>query len=169
MNQKEVFYVRHAKSSWDSPNLTDLERPLNERGHWAAKKMASFLKEKHQFKEFVLISSPAVRAYSTASYFAKELGHSKNDIKIVEELYYGDELDYIKCLKNIPVHIDTVLVFGHNPTIETLVAQFEQPYNGLAPTCSVFHVQLNKDIWNAEKFTDFTLKNYYFPKLVLNR
>ena len=29
---KRLFIVRHAKSSWDYPQLSDFERPLNKRG-----------------------------------------------------------------------------------------------------------------------------------------
>ncbi|MEL0236602.1 MAG: histidine phosphatase family protein, partial [Gammaproteobacteria bacterium] len=28
---KKLFLLRHAKSSWDNPNLSDFQRPLNNR------------------------------------------------------------------------------------------------------------------------------------------
>ncbi|MBK8644737.1 MAG: hypothetical protein IPN15_21745 [Saprospiraceae bacterium] len=37
---KHIFLVRHAKSSWDHPGLSDLQRPLNARGIKDAPAMA---------------------------------------------------------------------------------------------------------------------------------
>jgi phosphohistidine phosphatase SixA len=33
---KILYIVRHAKSSWDDPELSDFDRPLNERGKKSA-------------------------------------------------------------------------------------------------------------------------------------
>ncbi len=45
-NLKTLLLIRHAKSSWDDPELTDYERPLNERGKKDAPAMAEKLYER---------------------------------------------------------------------------------------------------------------------------
>lgn len=70
---KTLVLVRHAKSSWDNPDWSDFERPLNKRGNRDAPFMAEVLKSKNIIPDF-MISSPAIRAKSTALYFAQELG-----------------------------------------------------------------------------------------------
>jgi len=43
---KTLLLIRHAKSSWDQPGLSDFDRPLNERGKKDAPVMAKRVKEK---------------------------------------------------------------------------------------------------------------------------
>ena len=40
---KEIYILRHAKSSWDNINLADFDRPLAKKGIDDAKKLCSFL------------------------------------------------------------------------------------------------------------------------------
>ena len=42
---KRLILMRHAKSSWDAPNLIDKERALNERGRDSAVKIGNWLRE----------------------------------------------------------------------------------------------------------------------------
>ena len=44
---KQVLLIRHAKSSWDDPSVSDFERPLNERGKKDAPVMAQRLSDKN--------------------------------------------------------------------------------------------------------------------------
>ena len=78
---KNLFLTRHAKSSWDDPGLTDINRPLNKRGKKAAPFMAKLIMDKGD-KLGLLISSPANRALSTAKAFGKAMGLVENDIII---------------------------------------------------------------------------------------
>ncbi len=40
MSEHTLTLLRHAKSSWQDPSLTDMERPLNKRGRRDATAMA---------------------------------------------------------------------------------------------------------------------------------
>ncbi len=61
---KEIFILRHAKSSWDNINLSDFERPLAQRGIKDTKKIFSFITDNNFNIDKVLCSS-AVRAKET--------------------------------------------------------------------------------------------------------
>ncbi len=165
---KEVLFIRHAKSSWDNPNLSDLERPLNDRGHRTAEKMAAFIKGIIKFGYIECITSPAKRARSTANYFGETFGIPKEDVHIDENLYFGNEIDYLKCLQLLKNTTEAAFVFGHNPTIETIVGKLNNPYQGMVPTCGIFHTRLKGKSWNVTAFNDLELLNYYLPKLVFN-
>ena len=71
---KILTIVRHAKSSWDDPSLRDHERPLNKRGHRNAPEMGRRIAE-HGIRPSLIVSSTAVRAWSTAKAIAKANGH----------------------------------------------------------------------------------------------
>lgn len=162
-----VYFVRHAKSSWNNSNLSDIERPLNNRGLATAPKMAEFLLKNQKFDSFCIFSSPAERAFVTASYFADVLKIPHSDIVKHEALYFGTSLDYIECVNLVKSDVDSILIFGHNPILEELAGQLENPYFGLVPTCSIIHAVLNRKNSQTVLYKDFEIKNIYIPKIIL--
>ena len=84
---KTLILVRHAKSDWNEPGLSDIERPLNERGKKDAPMMAKRLRKKG-LKIDAFLSSPAKRAFRTARFFAEEFDVKKDNIQ-VEKVLYG--------------------------------------------------------------------------------
>src|SRR6187551_1070919 len=115
---KTLYLIRHAKSSWDDPDLGDFERPLNQRGKKDAPRMAKRLKEKHVTPD-IIISSPATRAYDTCKEFAKVLGYREDKIKADKGLYHADEDQLLKVIRDLKDRErddeEIVLLFGHNP------------------------------------------------------
>jgi len=81
---KTLLLIRHAKSSWDDPALSDYERPLNERGKKDAPAMAERLYERG-IKIDAFITSPARRARKTAEVFAKRYKKEKDDLVLKTE------------------------------------------------------------------------------------
>ena len=72
---KTLFLIRHAKSSWDDTALADKDRPLNDRGKRDAPKMGKRLADRDVNPDLIL-SSPAMRALTTAEIIAKKLDYS---------------------------------------------------------------------------------------------
>ncbi|HYQ61260.1 MAG TPA: histidine phosphatase family protein, partial [Desulfatiglandales bacterium] len=66
---KTLYLIRHAKSSWNYPELEDFERPLSNRGRKNALLMGTILKKLKAAPDLV-ISSPANRAAMTARMLA---------------------------------------------------------------------------------------------------
>src|SRR5215831_10535546 len=69
---RRVILLRHAKSSWDDPSLTDHDRPLARRGRKDAPRMGKFLRKAGFVPDAVLCSS-ARRARDTWSLVADKL------------------------------------------------------------------------------------------------
>jgi phosphohistidine phosphatase len=67
---KTILLLRHAKSSWEDPDLPDYDRPLNKRGKNDAPRMGKLLKDKDIIPDLI-ISSTAARAKKTAELVAK--------------------------------------------------------------------------------------------------
>lgn len=80
---RELYILRHAKSSWDDLTLADFDRPLNSRGREDAPLMGRHL-AKLEIKPDLILSSPAKRAKKTAKIVAKELAYEKKEIEFVE-------------------------------------------------------------------------------------
>jgi phosphohistidine phosphatase len=143
---KTLVIVRHAKSSWDQPGLSDFDRPLNERGKKDAPVMASRLKEKGIELDY-LVSSPAKRAKKTAKYFAEEFRLKKEDIKLVEALYGATQSEFLQAVKEIEDKYDNVALFSHNPGVTDFASSLTNVHVDDMPTCAMFAVQANTDSW----------------------
>lgn len=143
---KTVFFIRHAKSSWSNPGLSDIERPLNRRGLRDAPFMARLLQQ--QLKPPVhLLSSPAVRAFTTAKYFAEAFGLEAEDIQTEERLYLADSETIIGVLRELTNDWPTVLVFGHNPGYTRLANLFLDNSIDNLPTCGMLEVYSEVEEW----------------------
>ncbi|MBC7939957.1 MAG: histidine phosphatase family protein, partial [Chitinophagaceae bacterium] len=110
---KTLFLVRHAKSSRDDPSLPDRERPLDDRGRHDAPKMGKRLTNRG-VKPDLLVSSPALRALTTAQLIADEIGCQRKDIIVDERLYASSSDDLLSVICAIDDKLDSVMLFGHN-------------------------------------------------------
>lgn len=114
---KRLHFLRHAKSSWDAPELEDFDRPLAERGHRAGAAMAAALDDRGLAVDQVLVS-PARRTRQTFDY----LGPLLDGVPVVFErrLYVFSAAKLLDRLRELPDAVNSVLVIGHNPAMHEL-------------------------------------------------
>jgi len=143
---RTLYIVRHAKSSWSDPAVDDFHRPLNERGQRDAPFMAHAFHTRNEPVD-LLVSSPAVRALSTARHFAKALGIDKGAIVEDRSLYLADLPTLLKRVNQLPDTADRVVLFGHNPGLSDLVEHLGDDDLGELPTCAVVRIDLPIDAW----------------------
>jgi phosphohistidine phosphatase len=144
---KTLLLVRHAKSSWDKPGLSDIERPLNERGKKDAPEMAKRLKERNIIPDLFL-SSPARRARKTARIFAEELGADKEQVRNNEELYMATPGGFTGAVEALDDQWRVVALFSHNPGITEYASTLTNVRVDDMPTCAVFAVQAETERWS---------------------
>ena len=160
---KSLYLVRHAKSDWSDHGIEDYDRPLNERGLRDAPFMAKLLKEKISSVDLI-ISSPAKRAFSTASYFADsfEIG-SKNIIKD-EKLYLSGYQSALKIIQKIKNMNNNVIIFFHNPDITELASLLSGRYIDNVPTCGIVGLKLLVEKWSEINIKKCELELFEVPK-----
>lgn len=157
---KTLYLIRHAKSDWDNPLLRDIERPLNNRGYADANTMSLRLKTPD-----LIISSPAVRALSTALIFARQLNYEANNIHIKQTLYDTSVKDYLSVIKQIPDSIQTAFLFAHNPIIsDTASALSKEGLPAEMPTCAIAGISFSVDAWSSIKQKSGELFLFDYPK-----
>ncbi len=151
---KTLLLVRHAKSAWDDPSLSDFERKLTPRGKSDAKMMANRLRER-SVKIDAFVSSSAKRAKKTAKLFAKEYKKDPKKIKLLASLYEASLKDFYEAVENLDDDDKTVALFSHNPGITEFADSFKCSSIYDMPTCSVYAVKIKtkhwKDFGKAEK------------------
>lgn len=141
---KTLLLMRHAKSSRDDPSLTDHERPLNERGRRDAPRMGARILEAGQVPDIILCST-ALRARQTAVAVAAGCGYG-GSIDYLDALYATDSSTYIKTLRQLPGQFNCVLMIGHNPEIESVVADLSEQAIEM-PTAAIAHLVLGIEQW----------------------
>jgi phosphohistidine phosphatase len=158
---KTLVLVRHAKSSWEDKNVPDFERTLNSRGKRDAPFMADILKTKNINIELIL-SSPAIRALSTAKMFAKELGIAEKEIIVNKNIYEAGRKDLLKILLETEDSINHLMLFGHNPGLTYLSNYLCDFETDNIPTCGIICMQLDFDSWKylGNKTCSFTFFEY---------
>ena len=160
---KQVYFVRHAKSSWADPFLSDEERPLNARGKRDAPFMASMMVLKEKTPDLI-ISSTAVRARRTAGYFRKAFGLKKNQLIKDHRLYLASPQVMIDTIRELPDQYESVYIFGHNPGMTDIANFFANDYVENVPTCGIFKVTCEVDAWYEINKYNSKLTVFYFPK-----
>ena len=112
---KNLFVLRHAKSSWDNPGLEDHERPLAPRGQRACAVMAEHLRTNAINPALVLCSSSR-RTRETLEGVAPTGEHL-----IEPQLYSASAEEVIDRLRQLPDDLSSAMIIGHNPTLQQLV------------------------------------------------
>ncbi|MGB7679019.1 MAG: histidine phosphatase family protein, partial [Nitrososphaeraceae archaeon] len=116
---KTLLIMRHAKSSWNELNIPDHDRPLNRRGKHDAPLMGKLLRDQKITLDLI-ISSTAVRAETTANLMAK--GSKYNGEIVLDNLVYSAEpIDLLNLLSKCSDGCNSILLVGHNPTVEETV------------------------------------------------
>jgi phosphohistidine phosphatase len=149
---KTLYLVRHAKSSWGDPALSDRDRPLNERGLRDVATMGTRL-ARRDVKPDMLLCSPATRALTTAEHLAKALGIKHKDMVVTERLYAAPAKELLSVIQELGDKPNRVMLVAHNPGLTELVRHFASEIYDM-PTCAIaeftFAAPSWVDIGNAE-------------------
>jgi phosphohistidine phosphatase len=114
---KTVYLLRHAKSSWEDPNLDDADRPLAPRGREAATRIAAHMRERGIAPQLV-ICSPALRARQTLEGLGNAIGDAR--VETDPAIYDAHESDLLEALRKVEPEVESTMMIGHNPSMERL-------------------------------------------------
>ena len=156
---KKLTLIRHGKSSWDNPSLSDWQRPLKIRG----KKDALLIGNK-LYKEKIIpdkiISSSAKRAHNSAKSIAKCLKYPESKITITDDIYLVGMLQLVHFVQNLKDKWKHVFIFGHNPFFTEFSNLYGKTQILNLPTTGVYQIS-----FKCGKWADISLdngKNTYF-------
>jgi len=162
---KKLYLIRHAKSSWEEPGISDMERPLMEKGFKRTMKIIRFLNE-HDVKIDLIISSPAERAFQTAILIAKGIGYPEDKIQIERKIYDGYYDRILDLIYATSIEVNSLMIFGHNPTITHLANLFLHPGVELLPTAGTVCISFDTDSWESIPSVDPINEFIIFPKML---
>ena len=140
---KTIYILRHAKARRDYARYQDYERPLGKKGIRDAGKLGEWMKASGNIPG-VVIASNALRGRHTASIVAEITGVSADNISYEQSLYGATVNRWLQKLRRLDGQkVNSVMVVGHNPEIEQLVAKLSGVKRVLVPPCGMVAISSN--------------------------
>lgn len=118
-SSKHLLLMRHGTAKSKSGN-GDFERELNENGKRDAQRMGVYMAKMGLYPDVVL-SSPAIRALTTAQKCLKTAGLDADMITYDRSLYLASEDDILTMIRDCHKDTRCLMVVGHNPGLSTLL------------------------------------------------
>lgn len=164
---KKIHLIRHAKSSWADISLSDIERPLNDRGISTCRLMAEHIYKAGCIFDNVF-SSPAVRARSTIEIIADCLEDMEITWETEEDLYTFSSDSLIEWCRNIDESMSEIVMVGHNPAFTDFANRLGRSRIDNIPTCGYVQMQSeNECLWHEIPDAPFKINTFLRPKKLI--
>jgi phosphohistidine phosphatase len=168
---RTLLLMRHAKSSWLSPELDDHERPLNNRGTRDAPRMAKHMAASGWLPGMVLCSD-AVRTRATLALMLLEWPGRSPRIAYDPALYLAEPAAILESIARAPADVGTLLVLGHNPGMHALALALTGRGEAITagelstrfPTCALAVLEFAGRGWSKLAPGSGTLRGFVYPK-----
>ncbi len=160
---KKIILMRHAKSDWANSELTDHQRPLNNRGKRDGPRMGTQILEKGIIPEVLLVSD-AQRTKDTWELINEYFPSAKTIF--LPELYLASADTIAQIISEVDDLIDTILILAHNPGITeafSLLANLKidnVPTSGVG--CITYETDKFSEILNSRSRLDY----FIYPKML---
>lgn len=160
---KTLTILRHAKSSWKDRSLSDHQRPLSGRGEKDAPVMASRISQAG-IRPSLILSSPAVRAWTTAKIVAREISYPVEFLQREEDLYLAGTDQLLDFLRHQDSKFNSIMLVGHNPGLTDLANYLLPGLTDNIPTCGVVSMNVETGDWDLPPCCGVELLVFDFPK-----
>lgn len=132
-----LLIMRHAKSAWPASAPNDHDRPLNDRGRRAARRVGAHLAARQTFPDLIW-SSDAQRTRETAAGLL--VAGKACTVRLLPEFYHASAQSVLlKCQENGPPPVNCLMLLGHNPGWEDLIHFFSgQSFRMVTGACAIF-------------------------------
>jgi len=120
MHTRSLYLLRHAKAESATLQSSDEDRALSNRGIDDAKKLATKLIKK-EIRIDLILTSPAIRAITTAQIISNQLHHKQRCLEVDKNLYQADSTTLLTIARKLHKKIKSAMLVGHNPALEDFV------------------------------------------------
>ena len=160
---KRLTLLRHAKSSWSQPGLSDHDRPLNQRGLRDAPIMGRRLTT-HGVRPSLILTSSARRARETVRLVAREIGYPIEFLQTEKSLYLADPETILEVIEVQDDTFSDILVCIHNPGITELANRLSGQRIDNVPTSGMVIIEIDTDCWSTIASSGCRFIGFDYPK-----
>ncbi len=163
---RRLTLVRHAKTEPAMPGQEDWDRVLEARGQRDAPEMARRLKDSHGKPDRIL-TSPAIRAITTANIMARVMNVAAARIVQDERLYLASPRTMLEVIHEVATNEKHLMIVGHNPGITEFADQIsgERSLDNM-PTCAVYTLEFDIQRWDELVWATGMNAEFDYPKKV---
>jgi phosphohistidine phosphatase len=175
---KYLTVLRHAKSSWDHPGMSDHDRPLNDRGKRAAEAIPRFLWKTYfggQGEPLLpapnkIIASTSARTLATAQALRTVFGLPIESLQLVSALYLAPDDVILDTVQFIDEDIDHCVLIAHNPGLHDFCNRL-LARNSVTRmvTCTAVILGLPIEYWGLADWEQAELIAYITPRTLEKR
>jgi phosphohistidine phosphatase len=159
---KYVLLMRHAKSSWSDPSLSDHQRPLKKRGQRDAPRMGRLIAEQGLIPDEILCST-AVRAVETVEGFLSTCPF-EGQVQALDRLYHADYLVYLNALRSLPDQAERAMIVGHNPDMNEFL-EMMGGFDEHMVTAAVANIAFPIETWaDLDEMVEGTVLDFWTPR-----
>lgn len=152
-----MYLLRHAKAESATLQFSDEDRALTPKGIDDAKKLATKLVKKDIGFDLIL-TSPAIRAITTAQIISNRLDHKQRFLEVDKKLYQADCTTLLTIASKLHKKIKSVMLVGHNPALEDFAAYMTGESVSMQ-TCSLIEFTFELKDWkDFEKVRSVQIK-----------
>lgn len=165
-----LLLLRHAKSDWGQPGLSDFQRPLNERGRQAAPEVGTHM-ARHGLQPARILCSSAQRTRETlAALLPAFTGEA--DIHVTRALYDQSEFGYLGLIRSLGGSARSLLVVGHNPATQDTALSLigagnpalREAIGAKYPTAALAVIDFDAATWSAVEPGSGRVVAYCLPR-----
>lgn len=160
---KTVFLIRHAKSSWSNPDLSDFDRPLNNRGERDVKMMSLLLSGKVE-KIDLILTSTAKRALATTHVITADNGVDFDELIENKKLYHASAKTIRKVMADQSDEFKSLAIIGHNPGLTELANELGNVRIDNVPTTGILAFEFDIKKWQKILKKEGKLLFFDYPK-----
>jgi phosphohistidine phosphatase len=153
-----LILLRHGKSDW-SGGEPDQLRPLARRGRRQVPEVGRWLADNVGTIDLAVVS-PAERTRETWRLAAAELAVPP-PVREDDRVYAGSVRSLLETVRELPAHVATVVLVGHNPGIEDLLASLTGRWTPM-PTSALAVIDLPAP-WSTAGSTAAELRTHGRP------
>ena len=117
----------------------------------------------------LLVSSPAVRAWTTAKIVAKALGYPMEFLQRDDGLYLASLDALLDVVASQEAGFNNIMLFGHNPGLTDFANYLSPGLTNNLPTAGVVSVEFDSEDWLLYDRPPTDLILYDYPKKVSTR
>ena len=129
--------------------------------------MAERIKESG-IRPSLILSSPAVRAWTTAKSIAHEIGYPIEFLQQEQRLYHASTRNLLVVISEQDEGFNNLMIVGHNPGLTEFANHLIPGLTHNIPTCGFVSLEIDCDTWNLDQEAENKLLVYDYPKRVTN-
>ncbi|MEL7004873.1 MAG: histidine phosphatase family protein, partial [Bacteroidota bacterium] len=143
----------------------DTDRELNSIGLQNSTRMGIYLSNQPNGFD-IIISSPAVRAKTTAMLLAEQIKYDTHKVHLNPEIYEASIRTLLRVVNQLKDEWNNVLIVGHNPSITYLAEYLTKSEIGNMTTCGLASIGFHVDEWEEVSEGTGDLLFYQYPDLL---